>query len=318
MKEEIMHKMIAALLLIPLSACATFDGRPKPIIGVKTADAIVAQYNPDKTINNMASIPASDIAGRNSYRDRVIAVYLTAIDAHYGEFVRNLSRSGKGTHIGIDSALLLLTGAGAIFDKAASDLAAGATAVGGVRGSIDRELFADKTITILTSLMDSRRLAVRADIIRSQSKPESVYTLESAYADLMLYEAAGTIDGALADVAADAGVRAKGAQYDFAKAKDLCVVSSSTDDKRRALMLSLEKFEHEARKAKDGAAATQERSQIQKAAAILGMTSEPVPTDEPSAFVLLGKIRNQVEAQCSDEGIDSLRQKIIAGGVTLQ
>ncbi|MFA5964718.1 MAG: hypothetical protein WC804_11930 [Sphingomonas sp.] len=306
---------LAALMV--LSGCATFDGRATQVITVKQADMLIAGYRPDLTIEALGHIDPTDTAGRNTYRNRVIAAYLTTIDAHYGQFVREISRSGKGVHLGVDTSLLLLTGAGAIFHKAASGLSAGATAVAGVRGSFDRELLADKTLPILVSLMDSRRLAVRAEIVRGQSKPEGVYTLEDAYADLMRYEAAGTIDGALSDAATGAGAQARENQYDFSKAKDLCVVSAAVDAKRRALMLSLEQFERDAENAVDPKVAAQKRALIQTSAQSLGIAAASAPADKAAAFGLLAAIRDQVETQCSDAGVDALSGKITAAGVTL-
>jgi hypothetical protein len=310
-------RIVFAFALVSLSACTTLDGRPTPVITVSQADAIVASYQPDRAIQTLGAIPASDVAGRNTYRNRVVAAYLTAIDAHYGQFVRGLNRSGKGAHLGFDTVLLALTGAGAIFDKAASELASGATAVAGLRSSFDRELFAEKALPIVISLMESRRLEVRAEISRGQSQPEGTYTLEDAFADLMRYEAAGTIDGALNDAAADAGDRAEDAKYDFASARDLCVVDAATDTKRRGLMVALETFEKDAENPAKAAAAVQNRQSLQQAAQALGIAAPNTPTNKTEAFQLLVSIRDQIEAQCDGAGVDALRAKITAAGVTL-
>jgi hypothetical protein len=62
---------------------------------VKEADTLIASYRLNFANQAPGTIPASDTAGRNSYRNRVIAAYLTTIDAHYQQFVRDLSWSGK-------------------------------------------------------------------------------------------------------------------------------------------------------------------------------------------------------------------------------
>lgn len=314
----VFHKLIGTVSLISLSACATFDGRPTPVITLQKADKLIAAYAPDHAIATIGQIPASDVAGRNSYRNRVIAAYLTAIDAHYDQFARELSRSGKGTHLGLDSALLLLTGAGAIFSKAASNLSAGATAVGGFRGSFDRELFSDKTLPIVLTVMDTRRLAVRADILRGSSTPESIYTLEDAFSDLVRYEGAGTIDGALSNIAASAGDEARTTQVDFAKAKDLCVVDDSTDVARRSLELTLEQFEVDAENATDAQSAESSRASVQQVAQALGVSAATAPADRIASLTLLAAIRDQIEAQCSTAGVNALRTKITTAGITLK
>jgi hypothetical protein len=310
-------RIVFALALLSLSACATLDGRPTPVITVAFADSMVAAYPPDQAIQTLGSIPANDVAGRNTYRNRVVMAYLTAIDAHHGMFLRNLSRSGKSAHLGADILLLGLTGAGSIFDKAAAELAAGATGVAGARSSFDRELLADKTLPILISLMDSRRLSVRADIVRGLSKPEGTYTLEDAFADLMRYESAGSIDAALSEAANAAGERAQETQYDFSQARDLCVVDDATDTARRTLMQDLEQFEKDAEDATDAAVATTKRQSIQKAAQALGIDAQAVPKDKAASFALLQPIRDQVEAQCNAAGVDALRVKLKNAGVPL-
>lgn len=314
-----LRHLVSLTVMLSLAGCAAFDARPGQVISVKTADLMVVPYSPDKAIQALGSIPPNDAAGRNTYRNRVVSAYLTAIDAHYAWFLRDLSRSGKGMHLGFDGALLLLTGAGAIFEKAASDLSAGATAVGGLRSSFDRELFADKALPILISLMDSRRLAVRAEILRGLSQPEGSYTLEEAFSDLTRYEAAGTLDGALSDAATAAGERAKAVNYDYSKAKDLCVVDQATDNKRHDLMDQLETFERNAEATADGKVAASNRASIQKAAQLLGIEAATAPADRDAAFALLKQIRDQIEAQCTVAGVDALRAKLTApGGVTFQ
>jgi hypothetical protein len=303
------------LAFLPLAACAAIDGVPQPVMTVQRTDAMVAKYRPDDAIVAMGNIAASDTGARNTYRNRVIAAYLFAIDARYFEFQRDLSRAGKSTHLGFDALSLALTGAGSIFDKAASELAAIATATGGARASFDRELFADKTLPILISLMDSRRLKVRADIVRGMSQPEAGYTLEEGFADLMRYEAAGTIDGALSDAAKAAGREADEAEYDFSKAKDLCVVDANTDTSRRTLMLELEKFERDAQA--DANVAVAKRKAIQDAAKALGIDAPNPPTDPKSALDMLALVRNQLELQCNSSAVDAFRAKLKAGGVPL-
>lgn len=308
---------IAAFVLMGLSGCAGFDGQQKRVISVKQANAMIASYRPDAAIELIGKIDPLDTAGRNTYRNRLVAAYLTAMDAHYSVFVRDISRSGKGMHLTFDTLTLGLTGAGAIFNKAASGLAAGATAAAGLRGSFDRELFADKTLPILISLMDSRRLEVRADILQGLSKPESVYTLEAVFSDLMRYESAGSIDGALSDAAVAAGERAKESQYDYSQAKNLCTVDAATDSARRGLMIELEQFEKDAGTAGDGAIAAQKRQSIQTAAKALGIDTPNAPTSKESSLAMLAPIRDRVEAQCNSAGVAALRAKIKAAGVPL-
>lgn len=312
-----LRKFVLVCSLMSLGACATLNGRPASVITVDHANRMVASYQPDIAIQTLGNIPASDSAGRNTYRNRVVTAYLTAIDANYNQFLRSLSRSGRGAHLGFDSLLLGLTGAGAVFDEAASELAAAATSVAGARSSFDRELFADRALPIIISLMDSRRLAVRADILRGLSMPEGTYTLEEAFADLMRYEAAGTIDGALSDAAVQAGNRAQETEYDYSRARDLCAVDDATDTKRRALMIAVEQFERNAGSTTDAAVATQNRQSIQRVAQALGIEVQVTPADRAASFRVLGLIRDQIEAQCDGAGVDALRARITAGGVTL-
>ena len=270
---------------------------------------MVAQYLPDTVIRDMPDGGAA----ANTYRNRVVSAYFVAIDARYSAFKRGLSRSGKGSHLGFDTLTLGLTGLGSMLAGAAQELSSGATAIGGLRSSFDRELFAEKTLPVLISLMDSKRLAVRADILRGLSQDEGAYTIEEAFSDLMRYEAAGSIDVAISEAAAAAADQAREVNYDYSKAIELCTVDTATATKRRKLMNEIQQLEIDAES--DANKAVANRALLQTAATSFGVVVAAPATNKTEAMVQLTGIRDKLQTVCDSTVMDGLITQLQTAGV---
>lgn len=292
-----------------VSGCATVDGAAEPIFSAKQGDAMIAKYKPDDVFERMPE----ETAAATTFRNRVVAAYFVAIDARYSEFKRGISRTGKTGHLAFDTLNLGLSGLGAMFGGAAQKLAAGSTAVSGLRGSFDRELFAEKTLPVLISLMDSKRLKVRSDILRGLSQDEGVYTMQDAFADLARYEAAGSIDVAIAEAAGVAAEQAKEADYDFSKAVELCNVDKATGEKRRKVMRALEILANSA--TADTAALTANRALLQKAVAAAGATPPEAIVDKKAADEAVTQVRDKLDLMCDSSEVDKLITDLNAAGV---
>ena len=193
-----------------LSACTSFSGAPDPVISTVQAQKMIAGYSPEAVILALASLTSD--AERTTYRNRVVASYLMASDAKYEQFRRDISKNVKGGNVAFDLATLGMTGLASQWAKAADELAAGATALAGGRATVNRELYFEKTLPTLMSLMESRRLTVRSDILKGLSQPESIYTMQDAFSDLWRYQSSATIDGAIQRAAAAAAERGRAAR----------------------------------------------------------------------------------------------------------
>lgn len=301
-------------MAVAASGCASFEGMPKPVLTDTTVDAMIAKFRPDEVVAKMDGFAAEDMKSRNTYRDRVVMAYLTAIDARYDNFRRELSSTGKGGHVAADTATLVLTGIASISTGGAQELAAAATVVGGARSSFDKEVLADKTLPLLVSLMDSQRLTVRADIMRGLSQDEGAYTIQEAFSDLMRYQSAGSIDAAVQAAAASAAQRAEAVQYDYGKAIELCTTDAPTAQARTKLMNELQAI------AKlvddpDPNKASAARQHLQDAAkAVDGAVPAPAANSQEGLKQLV-PVRDLVQTFCDTTSVNGFAAKLKAAGV---
>lgn len=314
-----MRRLFLVLCATALGGCASFSGAPRPVISTAQAQLLIANFNPDSVVAHMAGLGEGE---RTSYRNRVVASYLMAADARYEEFRRSLSKSIKGGNLAFDAAGLGLTGLASAWRKAATDLAAGATALAGGRSSISRELYFEKTLPTLLSLMESERLSVRADILKGMAQSENDYSMHEAFADLWRYQAAASIDGAIQQAAEDAAEKAAEktaqAKIDFGKAVKLCRPPADLAERRQKLQFALEAQADAALAANAADGAVAARTRIQKAAAAAGFTDAALTTDSDSTDAQLGQIADYLLTVCSAETLNAFEAKIKEAGVTVQ
>lgn len=194
-----------------MAGCASLEGAPRPIIPVSASVKIAANYGIQSAITKFRS---ADSAVRNGltplqYRDLVIAINLSAIDARYQEFRRNLSGEGRGGAIGIDLSIIGLTTAATLIAGSATELSAVAGAFAGGKGSVDKNLYFERTLPAILAAMDTERTKVRSHIVGNMKLTEAEYPLEVAFGDLAAYETAASIDRAIDSITADASAARK-------------------------------------------------------------------------------------------------------------
>jgi hypothetical protein len=304
---------VSVLSALSLSACTSFSGVPEPVISVQQARQMVEFNLPDAVIQEMAGMTPEQ---RTVKRNRVVASYLMAADAKYDQFRGDLSRNVKGGNVAFDVLTLGLTGIASRAKKAADDLAAAATVTGGVRSSLNRELYFEKTLPTLLSLMDSRRLEVRTDIINGLAKPETEYTIEEAFGDIWRYQAAASIDGAIQQAAAGAADQAQQAEYDYSKAVKVCRVPQDVGGSRRSIMLAIERAKKDANSANAETAAAA-RTRLRDVAAAAGITDAALATDAATAQAQVSQIATHLRGLCSAQDVEAFRAKVQEAGVTI-
>jgi hypothetical protein len=300
-----------AVLSVCLSACASFSGAPDPVITVADAQSAITGNKPGEVIQRMKDMTADQ---RTLERNRIVASYLLAADAKYGQFRRRLSWDVKGGNVLFDVATLGLTGLASSWKSAADDLAAAATVVGGTRASLNRELYFEKTLPTLLSLMDSSRLAVRADILKGLAQPETAYTIQDAFSDLWLYEEAATIDGAIQQAAAAAARKADEVAIDYSKAVKFCTVSDAVANERLMAMTALEDLVDESKHAP--AELAENRKILQQAAIAAGVSNAPLAANDADTSTQLDQISDYLLSLCNAEPVAAFKAKLTEKGVT--
>lgn len=136
-------------------------------------------------------------------------LYLT--DVNYDQFEGELQRSKALFDSGSDIVLLGLGAAGSVHPAGAITqlLAATSAGVAGVRTSINKNFFHEKSVQALTAQMRAAR-ARRLELVRKgMTLDVKQYSLARGLADLVAYYNAGTLLGAFAEITAQAGEKEK-------------------------------------------------------------------------------------------------------------
>lgn len=186
--------------------CAAVDGYPKRLeyadqyiaeVGSFASPAAVLQYN-----------SAADVTTATLLRNNTVTARIFSIDANFHQFVRDLTTQQNISTVGVDWAAIGLASAGAVVASSQTKtiLAAIAGGILGAKASVDKDIFYNKTIPALITLMEAQRKIVLAQIYVGLKKPATDYTMYQALSDLDAYYNAGTINGAIVGLTTTAGV----------------------------------------------------------------------------------------------------------------
>lgn len=225
MRVPILGLLLTAALCV--SGCQSFSGYPAPIENRKTALAHVQADTLPSAISTYEAATAE--ADRRKQRDRIIRARLYAIDINYNAFSQSLSTEQKSFALGSDIVAAGLTGAATLAKSAATKtrLTTYASAALGVRATVDKELYFSKTLPAIVAQMNAGRRTVLARITEGMALPDAKYSLVAGLADLESYYTAGTLNGALGEIAKEAGVQTQKADERIAAVVN---IAASTDD----------------------------------------------------------------------------------------
>jgi hypothetical protein len=145
---------------------------------------------------------------RRTFRDELIAERIALINISYRLFEARLFQEGTEREISTDWALLGLAAAGATVSSSATQsiLAAISGGLVGARAAFDKQALFDRTLPALVSQMESSRLRVELRLLQGMQQDTGAYGIVQALGDLDAYYAAGTLPGAIINVAGDAGI----------------------------------------------------------------------------------------------------------------
>jgi hypothetical protein len=200
----------SSIALIGLSlitfGCASVDGYPARLEYAEQYVAEVGPYaSPDVVIQYNA---ARDPTTAGLLRNNIVTARIFAIDANFHKFVRGLTTEQNLSNVGVDWAAIGLASAGAVVGSLQTKAILATISAGllGAKASFDKEVFYNKTIPALITLMEAQRKIVLAQIYVGLRKAPGDYTLFQALADLDSYYNAGTINGAIVGLTTTAGI----------------------------------------------------------------------------------------------------------------
>jgi hypothetical protein len=193
--------------LATLGGCAGMAVGPVPVS---------ANPNPDLTHIRMATrhaclglppaVAAADAEAARIARNNLVTAYMFAVDRAYNSYERQLldavRTSNAGAAIG---ALGLSTIAGVVGNEnLARGLTTASAIVTGTHTTIGRDYLLNQTIGVLQTQMRASRATQRAIILERLRLPYADWTFCTALSDALVYEQAGTLNGALVAVAESA------------------------------------------------------------------------------------------------------------------
>lgn len=181
---------LGAILL--LEACASPRGAPEPVTSAIAADLARSATGATLAADCLGSSESVDLSeGAAARRNRLVAAQMFVVDAAYLQYERRLLRYARGNG-----------------RRAAGDLSRALRATDSLplanRGAVGRNYLSDQILTILMTQMRTNRAASRAILTGRFELPYDQWNACAALSDVVAYEQAGTLAGALAALAASA------------------------------------------------------------------------------------------------------------------
>lgn len=213
--------LVPALASVLLAGCGSMRGFPEPPAtstvsfpnpGYQLADGAILKYNEE-----------TDLTKKKLLRNEIIDARMAEIDAKFADYERTLYREGIGVGVGTDWANLVLSAASTIsrVESTKTIISAVGTATAGGAAAFDKRVLFDKTLPALLAQMVAQRETIRTVIRTNEMLSVEGFTLSAAESELQGFAFAGSVPGAIAGVAQDAGQKAANArqdQKDLAKA----------------------------------------------------------------------------------------------------
>lgn len=197
------------LTVIALAGCSTLRGANPPTAGHphneqrRLEEIYFSKEMPPAWENgtNFVEFYTHKITGIDdkAKRDDFIQGRMKVIDLTYERFVEQIRKESAGSNVAADVAIITMNGISLFQDtqRTKDILDALSTGVIGVKRSVDKNLYFDKTIEALVKTMNAGRMAIRATIYERMEKDIETYRIGAALGDLDEYLRAGTIIGAV-------------------------------------------------------------------------------------------------------------------------
>lgn len=198
---------VGSCLLFP--GCTAMRAQPERSGDIATELQQLEQYFAANVLATYNDDTKPEEAKRQ-YRDEVILGRVRSIDLHFNIFESAVSEESKLLNVGTDWTVIGLSAAGTLVPSAGTKaiLAAISGGLVGAKGSVDKHVFYEKTMSVLLAEMRAARRKKMVAIMKGLTQPTTEYPLLKGLVDLEEYFKAGTIDGALTGIAVASGAKA--------------------------------------------------------------------------------------------------------------
>jgi hypothetical protein len=259
------QRALLLLAALALAGCQTVrnGGAPAPSFDIDAdLQALSAQYQ------NATSIAAFYKNPTRNARDEFVTGRVVAMDLHYIQFIRGLTSDKQQIDSATDAATMTMNLLGTIVSsaRAKTNLAAAAAGVGGLKTNVDKHFYYEKSVEALVSTMSAQRKEVLVRILNGVRQDIDAYPFTQAVTDLHDYYAAGTLNGAIVSIQAQAVQKENAANQEIQVARDVALLPPAARTSKQALTVALAQ-----------PAATAEA--VGKALLALGMEADRIPRD---------------------------------------
>lgn len=204
---RIKHFWRFALLLtfLALPACQTIPGGPRPVLSEVTTDfAGIGSAIRSRCLDvNRQTAADSEL---QILRNDLITAYMLAADIEYGRYETRLLDEIRSNNFAASLSTLTLTAVATVSGN--PELARGFTTAAGLivagQKAYTTDQLLNQTISVLQQQMRATRAAQRERILTKLGEPYQNWTFCLALQDAQAYERAGTLNAALAEIAATA------------------------------------------------------------------------------------------------------------------
>lgn len=210
-------KQLTILILLTLSlfvgGCKThrYAGAPPPAYDVdKDIKQLEVVFKQSSSITNFYSSPGSQTTEE---RNKFITGRLVLINLQYFKWLRSVTADKQLLDSASDILVMSLNLAGTAVGgaQAKTILAAISAGVAGGKTTIDKYYFYEKTIPAMAAAMNAQRKQVLINIVKGLDLDLKRYSFEQSITDLNDYYQAGTFQGAITVIQAEAGAKEKAA-----------------------------------------------------------------------------------------------------------
>lgn len=219
---------------LALGGCASFKGYPTKAVDPAERLKTLGPYL-RLNLADYDKLPADE---QRRKRGEIVNAEILATDLHFAAFQEMLYKEGVEYSVGTSWTVIALTEAASLVGGG-SGRALSATAGGlvGAKEAFDKNVYFKKTMPVLLAEMVARRKKVLVRIRSGLAKDINEYPLTQALVDLEDYYQAGTIPGAIMEIAETAGVTTKEAD---SKLEKILAVPYGEDENSKLLRKYLE------------------------------------------------------------------------------
>jgi hypothetical protein len=206
--------------VLSVAGCAATGGYPDNPVDAATDLAPLKSYFDANLIASYQTMTPGD-PRRLALRNEIIYGRVAAYDIQFAEFQQRLNRERSIPDATGDIAIAVMGGVGSAVASTATKTAllAATTATTGAKGAIDKDIFYSQTMSVLFAEMSANRATALAIIDAGTNLSDTAYPLTRGLIDTVAYRDAGSIPGALAGIAHDAGLKHDDATNDISDAQ---------------------------------------------------------------------------------------------------